>query len=503
MKKVYLFFVFIISALLVSFNVKAEETTYQNVITDDTTIEEDFKVLGMDIEEYYLPSSYDYAKWYVVGMAESYADNHRIQTYFYFYNPKNCQNIELTSFEYFLNGTSSIYICNYYDVCSKNGLYKIKAFDYAYIKDAEISITKITGAWLVEDDFEIFSDPLVKRTEIESASSFVAKNSHNLADSTKAFTCELNFNSTSIIEDYHVVRVSINQDDNFINDWNTFWSGKEISLDLYFYNFNFPKHIKYDSVEYAKFQYDYLAYYEEVYQFSGFGNNKKELRNSELVVSEYTNDSKMLRVNDRSQEMTFPTFYLGNRFDAGQFDLKNKILLSGDEAYFDCDCSVLLDSTYRDTIRISGQVMGVGCEVGQKLNYTVLDKIEMLELHYKNNGILYKCQIIDAPVDADDIQDIIIGNNTWWEKFLAWLQIDFPKNLIKIFVCIGLGIFCVVCIIWFPQVLNGLIKFIKHIVTGIFAVSKAIWAVIKGVFKTIWFIVSLPFRLIGKFFKRE
>lgn len=472
--------------------VSAEEITYQNVITDDTTIEEDFEILGMEIEDYYIPKSYDYDKWYVIAMSEAYIDK-EIQTYFYLYNPAGLVVIPPLRINYSISEGQTLQTdLTILEYDAEHGYLKANGFKYSYRESCTIGISSILSEY--EEDDPINSGEVIK-TYREDSSDFKASLTHSLLN--ESFGIELNFNSTLVIEDYHVVRVSITQDDNFINNWNTFWGGKEISLDLYFYNFNFPERIKYDSVEYAKFQYDYLTYYEEVYQFSGFGNNKKELRSEELVVSEYTNDSKTLRVNDRSQEMTFPTFYLGNRFDDGQFDLKNKILLSGEEEYFDCDCSVLLDSTYRDTIRISGQVMGVGCEVGQKLNYTVLDQIELLELHYKNDGILYKCQVVVPPVDDDDILDIIIGNDkSWIEKLLIKIA-DFILNLFQMNPNLVPN--------WGKYIIGGAV-FIVALVILIISIPGLGKVIIKGlgILGTgIWFVVSLPFRLIGKLFKRE
>ena len=476
--------------------VSAEEITYQNVITDDTTIEEDFEILGMEIEDYYIPQSYDYDKWYVIAMSEAYIDK-EIQTYFYLYNPAGLVVIPPLRINYSISEGETLKTdLTILEYDGEHGYLKANGFKYSYRESCTIAISSILSEY--EEDDPINSGEVIK-TYREDSSDFKASLTHSLLN--ESFGIELNFNSTLVIEDYHVVRVSITQDDNFINNWNTFWGGKEISLDLYFYNFNFPERIKYDSVEYAKFQYDYLTYYEEVYQFSGFGNNKKELRSEELVVSEYTNDSKTLRVNDRSQEMTFPTFYLGNRFDDGQFDLKNKILLSGEEEYFDCDCSVLLDSTYRDTIRISGEVMGVGCEVGQKLNYTVLDQIELLELHYKNNGILYKCQVVVPPVDDDDILDIIIGNDiSWIEKLLIKIA-DFILNLFQMNPNLVPN--------WGKYIIGGavfIVGFIVALVILIISIPGLGKVIIKGlgILGTgIWFVVSLPFRLIGKLFKRE
>ena len=62
MKKIYLVFLFLLSFSLFTISVSAETVNYNNIITDDTSIEEDFKVLGMEINDYYIPEKYDYKK---------------------------------------------------------------------------------------------------------------------------------------------------------------------------------------------------------------------------------------------------------------------------------------------------------------------------------------------------------------------------------------------------------------------------------------------------------
>ena len=57
-------FVVILIFFMLSLSVYAGEITYDNVISDTTSIEEDFEILGFDIEDYYEPTQYNYEKWY-------------------------------------------------------------------------------------------------------------------------------------------------------------------------------------------------------------------------------------------------------------------------------------------------------------------------------------------------------------------------------------------------------------------------------------------------------
>lgn len=388
----------------------AEEIKYKNLITDNTTIEDDFKILGMEISDYYIPTAYNYAKFYVVAMSEAYVENNNIQTYFYVYNPSRCQEIQIDNFEYTLNNFSSVFFCNINTETSKNGLYKVKGFAYQYEKDVEIKITKVNGRCITRDNPDIFSDPQEHIIELSSDSGFVAKNSHSLVDD-EAFTCELNYNSTLILEDYEAVDVLVD-DDYFEDFWKHFWQkgwGITNELHLVFYNFNFPKNIKPDTIEYAKFQYDYVEA-RETWQATSLTSTKytKDVLSSEKRISEYLPGTREFSIDGQKNQLEFQTFVLGNRIDKGEFG-KLKFTNQAKEK-FKYDCSILLESN----IFIKSNNL-----TATTLTSLTLQEIEFLELHYTKNGILYKCQIVSKPVNPTPIKPE--KEKSWLQKLLLWL----------------------------------------------------------------------------------
>ncbi len=450
------------------FGASAEVVTYKNDITDETTIEEDFQILNIDINEYYKPTKYTYEKWYVIGMSEAYLGEN-IQTYFYLYNPTKYGGADYMStpasftLNYAVNHEQEISVsATKLDYNSTHLIYKVKGFKYSFIETADIQITRIQHYNLSGNG-------------ITSDSGFQATTKHNRIDGLQV---ELKFNTTLIIEEYKVVEIEVKQDDNFINNWNSFWDMGETSMLVYFYNFNFPDHIKYDSVEYAKFSYYYNFYYEKVYldssdfspssDYSEF--NKKELRNREMVVSEYDSSSKTLRVNKHSQEFTFPTFYLGNRIQDKQFGTLD---VSGNLESFNYDCSVLLDSTFRTTNRDIDWPKPFHRVPYNNIDYTTLDEVEMIELHYMHEGILYKAQVVVPPVGEEDFDHGTaqtpkpVTKDPWyvvlWKfmvkigefllKFIGKSSNEIGYCLIGILACL-VGIACI------PLIVFGLIKLV-------------------------------------------
>lgn len=467
--------------------VSAEEIEYQNVITDSTTIEEDFQVLGMNIEEYYQPK-YNYSKWYVVGMSEAYdMPTYDIQTYFYIYNPMKlesftqeieidgewCESIlESMTLEYKIANNKSFINTEILDTNYEHHLLKVKGFKYPFCEAARIEILSI-------QNLNTYMPGIV------SESGFKATINHSKLN---GLSVELSFNSTLIIDEYKVVEIEVKKDNNIINNWNSFWSVEDTSMLVYFYNFNFPNRIKPDSIEYAKFKYDYLTYNEKIYLSSVDWKpdpdyakyNEKKLLERESVISEYNNTSKTLRVNKHSQELTFPTFYLGNRIKDKQF---GTLEVSGDVEYFNYDCSVLLDSTYQYSERKYGNPKPMHRVPYDDINYTSLDDVEFLELWYYQDEILYKCQVVNKPVDEEDF-----GHGTakppkpddpWYVKL--W----------KFFVKIGEFLFKVI-----GKTSNEVVYGLTGIGTCILGIACGIPFIIKRIIK----LVFLPGKIVAKIF---
>lgn len=464
--------------------VSAEEISYRNLITDETTIVDDFKLLNMNIEEYYQPS-YNYEKWYIVGMSEAYVDpeSYDIQTYFYIYNPispreyeyydteeedgaEYYNKIESFGIKYVLNNRDFSMDASLLSINYEHHLYKIKAFTYTYRDRAEISV------------LEIHNNMTIGIRSKSNESTFKAKCNHSKIN---GLSVELSFSTTLIIDEFTVVEVEIHQDDNFFNRWDFAVSGKIPSVLVYFYNFNFPEHIEYDSVEYAKFQYDYLTVYEKIWldmvtpttfvpSEEYASKNEKTIKSREKVISEYNNSSRTLRVNQHSQEMSFPTFYLGNRVQNQQ--LGNLKISDNLRDSFNYDCSILLESTSKTSWQSSQWGAPNGMSMYYRtLDYTTIDKVEMIELHYKNDGILYKCQVVSLPVDNEDFEKgDAAPDKSWWEKLLLWLG----KNTLKLLHITATLPEWIYMIIGVVEVLVALVVFISLLPSIIGAFIKLI-----------------------------
>lgn len=486
MKKFYILFSSIIILLSVfAFNVYASELSFDNTINDESTISEDFEALGLKISDYYLSEKNTIDKWYCVAMAESVINaNYDIQTYFYLYNPTLSPNYYFT-LGYKLNDVTSAVAAKNLQYDTTHGIVKVKGFEYEYTSLSKIEINSI--AWNLNG---------VNGT---NSSDFNATTKHSIKSGL--IDIGMDFDTTLIIEDYNVVEVNVTADDNFINNWNEFWSGEEISLNIYFYNFNFPDYIEYDSVEYAKFNYDREKWYDVNYTFPGFsgvGNHEPEqhtLKESNPITNEYFNRNKngsintnILRVNKNSIEMNFDVFHLGNRYKDGQFTFTEDKIVSGDLDYFDRDCSILIDSTYKKVSIISGSVMGVGQKVGEASEYETLNQVELIELHYENDGVLYECRVIqsDGPVDNEDFGNVSVEDEKekeWWEKFWDWLVENLPES----------AFICIAAIILAPVLISLLIS----LITGSLpAVLGGIVKVFKSLFKFIGWLIKLPFIIL-------
>ena len=316
--------------------VSAEEITYQNVITDDTTIEEDFEILGMEIEDYYIPQSYDYDKWYVIAMSEAYIDK-EIQTYFYLYNPAGLVVIPPLRINYSISEGETLKTdLTILEYDAEHGYLKANGFKYSYRESCTIGISSILSEY--EEDDPINSGEVIK-TYREDSSDFKASLTHSLLN--ESFGIELNFNSTLVIENPTVVKQKINPES---SGWNTMdsivqssmlWGGEIDTCDLRFYNFNFPDHIQPDSIEYAKFKYDTVNYHKK-------RNGEIEVLSKSMDIEhEYLPGSYEVKSGLFSSTLEFQTFVLGNRIEKGEFgyiDFSEENIKN-----FDYDCSILLE----------------------------------------------------------------------------------------------------------------------------------------------------------------
>lgn len=472
MKKVYLLFISLFLILTLNITVSATELTYNNPITDDSTIVDDFKVLGLEISDYYIPEAYDYYKFYVVGVGESCEDN-IFQTYFYLYNPTILNAVPQLSITYNGSRTCDLNIVEYDET---HGLIKAVGFSYPYIADYVIQVWNIKSVSYEIDEGSVESDPIPERVERNSKSNFIAELKHNATDGS--INIELKFNTLIILEEYEAFRVVVRQDDNFINNWNKWWSDSETVMSVYFYNFNFPERFKNtDIVRSAVFSYTEVKY-KYVYKkdnISIINPTYSELVSSSeeatIIEQEYLPDTYVLRVNNYSQQLTFPTFYLGNRILDNQF---GNLKMSEYSSDFNYDCSVLVGSSF-ESIQTKSDF--------KTINGINLKQIEMLELHFRCDGIEYKAQVVSTPVDPTPIiPDKPSAKKNLWEMFVDWFLSNLPYSVILIIlIFVVLAVVIPVIIVLAPYI----IKFI-------------IW-----LFKIIIRIIILPFKLIASLFSKK
>ena len=192
MKKVIwsiLIFLFTFSPLLVH----AEEVKYGNLVTDESTIEEDFELLGLNINDWYKPTKYDYDKWYVIAMSEAYVDDvdYDIQTYFYLYNPVDVSSdVRDIDLECTINGEELKCQGLILSYNSEHLIYKIKGLVYEFCFTANIEVLEIN----------------YNRNALICESDFTAVANHSKIN---GFDVELSFNSMLVLEEYNVVPVKI------------------------------------------------------------------------------------------------------------------------------------------------------------------------------------------------------------------------------------------------------------------------------------------------------
>lgn len=488
MKKIYLAFLFLFTFSLFTISANAEVVGYENVITDETTIEEDFDVLGLVIDDYYVPEAYDYDKWYVVAMSESYNEDKSIQTYFYFYNPtlytENYPDDLTITYE--LNGREYEHSCYIYlDINHEHSLYKLKGFTYEYVKESLIKISNIhSRVYLGEDPSETGTDLF---EETDSYSNFTATNSHSLLNDSYPFEIELNFNSMMVLEEFESVSVVVNPSEQTHWAWE-FFETEETELWVYFYNFNFPERFKNtDEIIQATFAYDYIEYHETRSKQSLVAGTYSQIdaytSTIEKKVEPFNDDGDHnyeYELAGKTKTITFPRFYIGNRYSDNQF---GDLDLSESKDYFNYDCSIFLDANYsvftyddnllgRDYLYIDGYA---------------IQNIEMLELHFKCDGIYYKTQVVSEPDDPVVIAPTPEPEETLWDKFVEWFKDEFPNSLI-LCVLVFVGIIVVIMALFYApglivKIITGIGKLIGFVLKLIWNVIKLPFVIIKGIFK--------------------
>lgn len=513
------FIIVLIFSIISTIHASADIIVYEDKIDDNTSIKEDFNLLGLDYTSYHKSNKYlTNPEAYIVAYAETYKIENdtnvvyelndldsipNMQSYIYLYTPYNYEQIKSISFNYSINNESYKYtynadgLINPFLYSTSNGLLKLKGFDYRCTKNDKITIQLSTIKYSIKnilvttgnsymDVIHVFNDssnPLSIETDVTTVLC-----THN----ENTLQIDLQFNSVLIIDDYTAVCVPVYQDDNINNYINNLFNSGETALNLFFYNFNFPNSISVDSVEYAKFSYIYNTYQDQL--ISGINNSKwtyqNKLINSENVVNEYSNTTKKVRVNQNSIEVEFPIFSLENRIEAGQLDSYDRIY----EIYkdsFNYDCSVLIDSTIKtSTVSYHGVYNQIDYE------YTVLDDIDLLELHYMSNGTLYKSKVIADPIKEEDVEGTDTAKGDLEKKKEA---VNFLDDFLKLFEDMSNNNFMNWLISNFPNSLYLIIFIIILIPILIALLPHILIFIIKLILKFIKF----PFKIARKVMKKE
>jgi len=456
----------ILMLISLSISIKASaETNYDvKVINDESSIWEDFDILNLKLEDYYPIfddtknesfEQYDnYDKWYVIGLGENYVEEtNRIQTYFYLYSPilHQYQNSSdsyylrnIISMTYKLNGTEEVFSELSFMDSNKEGIIKVKGFSYDYTDMVEIEL----------DNINLYC--CVKSKSISASFKALAK--HSKED---GFTIKLSFDSTLVIHEMEAVMVEVPKEHaNFFNVfadmWEEMWLGSK-SLYLTFYNFNFPNSLKPDCIEYAKFRYDLI--YRQMTMRNGIITSNVE--NSQEVIKELEPRTHTFKANGRSTELEFETFVLGNRISKGEFGYLT--FTEEQKEKFRYDCSILLES-HINTFQVSTLDDYTTFTTSKN---TRIENIDFLELWYKKDGILYKCQIATPTIkDPDLIQPEV--KQPWYVE-LWKIMIKIGEAVLKLFhqmapefVCGILGsIITVASVILSPFLIGLIIKIIK------------------------------------------
>lgn len=407
LKNKYAYFIlFFIFAILILFGItEAFAADVVNAVDDTTSIEADLSTIGIDINDYYELDE-PAKKTYIIGYTEAILEDNTIQAYVYAY--VSFDNIDNTfkfeSLSYKIGSTTStltdLPILDKVD----NYLYKIKAFKYAYEKDVDITLDIINLSTVVYE-----TNYAYKNNFVANCNEFKLSVSHSLVDANNPVSIELAFDSVILIDEIQLVKVNVQPElwetCSFAAWWNTFFDMDNKELYLHFYNFNFPDHVEVDSIEYAKFEYDYVNYTLWTWDYL-IGEDKVELieNSREYKLKEYLPCSNNFETYNQSGELEFETFTLGNRYTLGEFP--DYVAFTDEQkALFNYDASILLDSSVsKDNYNSTSNI--------KEKNYYELENVNFLELHYSKDGTVYKCQVIAENVgDEDDDKESTVSGN--------------------------------------------------------------------------------------------
>ena len=470
----------LMSCFAYEISASAENSTSE-AITESSSLRDDLALLGLDINDYYLNDNAGLTDLYLIAIGESYVDGF-VKQYYYLYYPGYKANafVDLYRIVFDINGYSYNFDVSDSVEYDERGLAKLSGAVLQLQDTIEMKCTGFEGD-VVQNGID------VANSHFDSEFTYYAERSYE----NDVFTNDYNYTSYLVIQNYEVVRVNVDEDEGYFDNWSEFWNASDSSVDLYFYNFDFPDRIAPDFIEYAKFSYLYKQYEKYEYLTEDLYDLYKDQRgepydnllSSTPLVNEYYPGSKNLTLkcgyfNTSTVSVDYDVFYLGNRYSDGQFHFTDDTIVEGDVSAFDRDCSILIDMSYKKVTPQYIGVMGAATiELANITEYSALDEVVLIELCYSVDGDYVQSFVIDTPVDEDDIIDFEVNANMFPDDDFGDLEI-----------ILGILIFVVGLV-----ALSYVVPFVKTILSGLIdAISFLIQLLVS--------LITLPFELLASIF---
>lgn len=238
---------------------------------------------------------------------------------------------------------------------------------------------------------------------------------------------------------------------------------------------------------------DELIEADVVYSYIDYSYRVPPTGNDELVEVK-TESNVLLRLNDKQTGSNQGNGLFGHKWTWDRIvPISEFVEDNGDNLSEDCKNKLSSDDfkggwvlRYLETENYN-YYLGEGLTSTYYHDYTNITEVSVLRLKFKTDGETYNLGVVSDTYDPDQIPDgeygILDGVKAEFDAFFKRLQEIFGEffNAIK-----GVIVILIVCL--FGGVIIGLFSFLSP--------------VLKVLFKGIWAVICLPFKLIGKLFKR-
>lgn len=478
-KKIKITIILLCSIVFIGFSkfVNAAELDGEYLFTDTSDPLEDLRKLGIDPTLYFLTEeNQEFTdKWYVIGISESFDYTNTVSNYVYLYNPYTAwySNIDLSLEFKYRGGTYTLYspdssFGNYNESpliapesCSVgylNGIYKFK------IKMG------ITGR--ESERYYSFGNIRHKNKNGEVITNNCSFFNATFNDRKNGDIVESSFsiNSMVFIENDEIFSIML-FDDN-LSWWEGFKShyGFDAIPQLFFYNFS--TNVDIDEIVYAKVIYD-AVYYRYMTDMGDHGRWEKVPTHTNYpdmyygFLSEYgaTREIKQGTYSyDWGGVGTYEFDYFhtpaSERFTDGEFNsFKNQGL--DQEKFSSYDHSILF------------HIGGVKGAVLDSLQfYTTIENMQLVELHYLKDGVLYRAYIVDGDGNDENIEVPTLPPS---QSFGDWIKDELEKlgdmmgqlgSIIKYVIYVILGLVGILIIVFIGKFIWWLVNAIVNLIRG-------------------------------------